>query len=232
MSMEISYYGCITQVFSLFFFMLADFFLLTAMAYDRYIAICDPPHYESIMNTKACLQLAAMAWIAGLFYSAWHTCSTFAVTFCSNVLNQFFCEIPQLLKISCDNAYLIDVGVIVFNACIFLGCFGFIIISYVQIFKSVLRIPTSQGQNKAFSACFPNLIVISLTISTGAIAYLKPTSDSPSDVDVVTAVLYSVIPPLMNLIIYTMRNREIKIVLWKMFKCDIYAWKQISFSST
>ncbi|XP_070584555.1 olfactory receptor 14A16-like [Erythrolamprus reginae] len=220
-SREISYYGCMTQVFFLFFFIISDLFLLTAMAYDRYIAICDPLRYESIMDTKACLQLTAIVWIAGLLFSAWHTCSTFAINFCSNILNQFFCEVPQLLKVSCDNAYLFEVGVIVLNACISLGCFSFIIISYVQIFKSVLRIPTSQGRNKAFSTCFPHLIVVSLLISTGSIAYLKPTSDSPSDVDVVIAVLYCVIPPLMNPIIYTMRNKEIKIALWKMFKCEI-----------
>ncbi|KAM6448993.1 olfactory receptor 14A16-like [Liasis olivaceus] len=218
---EISYAGCITQVFSLFFFLISDLFLLTAMAYDRYIAICDPLHYETIMDVKACLQLAAIAWITGLLYSALHTCSTFAVTFCSNVLNQFFCEIPQLLKVSCDNSYLIEVGVILFSACIVFACFGFIIVSYVQIFKSVLRIPSSQRRNKAFSTCFPHLLVVSLFISTGSIAYLKPTSDSPSDVDLVITVLYSVIPPLMNPIIYTMRNRDIKIALWKMFKCDI-----------
>ncbi|XP_063157917.1 olfactory receptor 14A16-like [Candoia aspera] len=218
---EISYSGCITQVFSLFFFLISDFFLLTAMAYDRFIAICDPLHYETIMDMKVCLQLAAIAWIAGLLYSALHTCSTFVVTFCSNVLNQFFCEIPQLLKASCDNSYLIEVGVIAFSACIIFPCFGFIIVSYVQIFKSVLRIPTSHGRNKAFSTCFPHLIVVSLFISTASIAYLKPTSDSPSDMDMVITVLYSVVPPLMNPMIYTMRNRDIKAALWEMFKCGV-----------
>ncbi|XP_026575045.1 olfactory receptor 14A16-like [Pseudonaja textilis] len=220
-SREISYYGCITQVFSLFFFLISDLFFLTGMAYDRYIAICDPLHYKSIMDRKACLQLAAIAWITGFLYSALHTCSTFAVTFCSNVLNQFFCEIPQLLKVSCNNSYQIEVGVILFSVFIVFGCFSLIIVSYVWIFKSVFRIPTSHGQSKAFSTCIPHLIIVSLFISTGSVAYLKPTSDSPSDIDTVITVLYSVIPPLMNPIIYTMRNREIKVALWKMFKCDI-----------
>ncbi|KAM3821175.1 olfactory receptor 14A16-like [Vipera latastei] len=214
---HISYLGCVVQVFLFVSFAASDLSLLTVMAYDRYVAICDPLHYETIMDRKACLQMAAIAWITGLLYSALHTCSTFTVTFCSNVLNQFFCEIPQLLKVSCDNSYLIEVGVILFSACIVFGCFGFIIVSYVQIFKSVLRIPTSQGLNKAFSTCIPHLIVVSLFISTGSVAYLKPTSDSPSDIDTVITVLYSVVPPLMNPIIYTMRNREIKVALWKMF---------------
>ncbi|XP_028560248.1 olfactory receptor 14A16-like [Podarcis muralis] len=215
---EISFSGCVAQVYSLFFFLISDLFLLTGMAYDRYVAICDPLHYETVMGRKACIQMAASAWIAGLLYSALHTGSTFAITFCSNIINQFFCEIPQLLKISCDNLYLIEVGVIAFSAFIVFTCFGFIVVSYVQIFKSVLRIPTTQGRNKAFSTCLPHLIVVSLFISTGAIAYLKPVSGAPSDLDLVISVLYSVVPPLMNPIIYTMRNRDIKVALCKMFQ--------------
>ncbi|XP_054849957.1 olfactory receptor 14A16-like [Eublepharis macularius] len=218
---EISYSGCVAQVYSLFFFLISDLFLLTGMAYDRYVAICDPLHYETLMDRKACIKMAASAWVAGLLYSGLHTGSTFAITFCSNVINQFFCEIPQLLKVSCDNLYLIEVGVVVFSAFIVFSCFGFIIVSYVHIFKSVLRIPTTQGRNKAFSTCVPHLIVVSLFISTGSFAYLKPNSRSPSDLDLVVAVLYSVVPPLMNPIIYTMRNRDIKAALWKMFQCGI-----------
>ncbi|XP_066486072.1 olfactory receptor 14A16-like [Tiliqua scincoides] len=228
---EISYSGCVAQVYSLFFFLIVDLFLLTGMAYDRYVAICDPLHYETVMDRKGCIQMAASAWIVGLFYSALHTGSTFANTFCSNVLNQFFCEIPQLLKISCNNLYLIEVGVVVFSAFIVFSCFGFIVVSYVQIFKSVLRIPTTQGRNKAFSTCIPHLIVVSLFISTGSFAYLKPTSGSPSNLDLVVAVLYSVVPPLMNPIIYTMRNRDIKAALGKMIQGGVPSLITASFTS-
>ncbi|XP_054849958.1 olfactory receptor 14A16-like [Eublepharis macularius] len=226
---EISYSGCIAQVYSLFVFLISDLFLLTGMAYDRYIAICDPLHYETLMDRKACIKMAASAWVAGLLYSGLHTGSTFAITFCSNVINQFFCEIPQLLKVSCDNLYLIEVGVDIFSAFLAFSCFGFIIVSYVHIFKSVLRIPTTQGRNKAFSTCVPHLIVVSLFISTGSFAYLKPNSRSPSDLDLVVAVLYSVVPPLMNPIIYTMRNRDIKAALWKMFQCGICSGRKSRF---
>ncbi|XP_062992772.1 olfactory receptor 14A16-like [Elgaria multicarinata webbii] len=229
-SREISYSGCVAQVFSLFFFLISDLFLLTGMAYDRYVAICDPLHYETVMDRKACIQLAATAWIAGFLYATLHTGSTFANTFCSNVINQFFCEIPQLLKISCNNLYLIEVGVIIFSEFIVFLCFGFIVVSYVRIFKSVLRIPTTQGRSKAFSTCLPHLIVVSLFISTGSIAYLKPASGSPSDLDVVVTVLYSVVPPLMNPVIYTMRNRDIKAALRKMFVCGISSRNQASSS--
>ncbi|XP_042329654.1 LOW QUALITY PROTEIN: olfactory receptor 14A16-like [Sceloporus undulatus] len=227
---DISYSGCVAQVFSCFFFLISDLFLLTSMAYDRYVAICDPLHYETVMSRKVCIQLATSAWLAGLVYSALHTGSTFAITFCSNIIGQFFCEIPQLLKISCDDMYLVEVGVIVFSIFIVFPCFGFIVASYVQIFKSVLRIPTTQGRSKAFSTCLPHLIVVSLFISTGSIAYLKPISGSPSELDVVVTVLYSVVPPLMNPIIYTMRNQDIKVALWKMFQCGTPFWHQGSSS--
>ncbi|XP_015282224.1 PREDICTED: olfactory receptor 14A16-like [Gekko japonicus] len=226
---EISYSGCVAQVYSLFFFLISDLFLLTGMAYDRYVAICDPLHYEAVMDRKVCIKMATSAWVAGLLYSGIHTSSTFAITFCSNVINQFFCEIPQLLKVSCDSMYLIEFGVLVFSTLIALSCFGFIIVSYVHIFKSVLRIPTTQGRNKAFSTCVPHLIVVSLFISTGSFAYLKPNAQSPSDLDLVFAVLYSVVPPLMNPIIYTMRNRDIKAALWKMLQCGIFPGRKARF---
>ncbi|XP_015275352.1 PREDICTED: olfactory receptor 14A16-like [Gekko japonicus] len=226
---EISYSGCVAQVYFLFFFLASDFFLLTGMAYDRYVAICDPLHYETVIDRKVCIKIAASAWVAGLLYSGLHTSSTFAIAFCSNVINQFFCEIPQLLKVSCDNLYLIEFGVVVFSAFIAFSCFGVIIVSYVHIFRSVLRIPTTQGRNKAFSTCVPHLIVVSLFSSTGSFAYLKPNSQSPSDLDLVVAVLYSVVPPLMNPIIYTMRNRAIKAALWKMLQCGIFSGRKARF---
>ncbi|XP_077169375.1 olfactory receptor 14A16-like [Paroedura picta] len=226
---EISHFGCVAQVYSLIFLLASDYFLLTGMAYDRYVAICDPLHYETVMDRKVCIKMATSAWVAGLLYSGLHTGSTFAITFCSNVINQFFCEIPQLLKISCDNLYLIEVGVLVFSAFIVFSCFSFIIVSYVHIFKSVLRIPTTQGRNKAFSTCVPHLIVVSLFVSIASFTYLKPNSRSPSDLDLVFAILYSVVPPLMNPVIYTMRNRDIRVALWKMFQCGIFSRRKTRF---
>ncbi|XP_065271455.1 olfactory receptor 14A16-like [Emys orbicularis] len=211
---SISYAGCVAQVFFLFFFVTADFSLLTIMAYDRYVAICQPLHYERMMNSKACVQMAAGAWISGILYSVLHTGNTFALTFCGgNMVDQFFCEIPQLLKLSCSDSYLSEVGVLAFSVCLLLGCFVFIIVSYVQIFKSVLRIPSEQGQHKAFSTCLPHLTVVSLVVFTGAFAYLKPTSSSPSALDLVVAVLYSVLPQIMNPIVYSLRNKEMKAAL-------------------
>ncbi|XP_053903637.1 olfactory receptor 14A16-like [Malaclemys terrapin pileata] len=211
---SISYAGCVAQVFFFLAFMTADFSLLTIMAYDRYVAICQPLHYDTMMSSRACVQMTAGAWISGILYSVLHTGNTFALTFCrGNMVDQFFCEVPQLLKLTCSDSYLSEVRVLTFSVCLILGCFVFIIVSYVQIFKSVLRIPSEQGRHKAFSTCLPHLTVVSLVVFTGAFAYLKPTSSSPSALDLVVAVLYSVLPQIMNPIVYSLRNKEIKAAL-------------------
>ncbi|XP_023970048.2 olfactory receptor 14A16-like [Chrysemys picta bellii] len=217
---SISYAGCVAQVFFLLFLLGADFSFLTIMAYDRYVAICQPLHYDTMMNSRACVQMAASAWITGILHSILHTRNTFALTFCGgNMVDQFFCEIPQLLKLSCSDAYLSGIGVLAFSACLLLGCFVFIIVSYVQIFKSVLRIPSEQGRHKAFSTCLPHLTVVSLVVFTGSFAYLKPTSSSPSALDLVVAVLYSVLPPTMNPIVYSLRNKEMRAALRRLTGC-------------
>ncbi|XP_044840666.1 olfactory receptor 14A16-like [Mauremys mutica] len=213
----ISYPGCVTQVFLFFLFTAADLALLTIMAYDQHIAICQPLHYERVMNRRACVQMAASAWITGIVYSALHTGNTFRLPFCqSNVINQF-CEIPQLLKLVCSGSYLSEVGLLAFSVFLCLNCFVFIIVSYVQIFKTVLRIPSEQCRNKAFFTCLPHLTVVSLFLCTGFFAYLKPISSSASGLDLMMGVLYSLVPPVMNPIIYSMRNEETKAALKKLF---------------
>ncbi|XP_053903966.1 olfactory receptor 14A16-like [Malaclemys terrapin pileata] len=220
---SISYSGCVAQIFLVFFFASADFAILTLMAYDRYVAICQPLHYEMVMNRRACVQMAASAWIYGSLNSALHTGNTFAISFCGgNMVDQFFCEIPQFLKLACSDSYLIEVGFLIFSMCLASSCFVFIIVSYVQIFKAVLRIPSEQGRHKAFSTCLPHLIVVSLLFCTAAFAYLKPISSSSSGLNLMVAVLYSVLPPMMNPIIYSMRNKEMKSALseligWRLF---------------
>ncbi|KAM9119074.1 olfactory receptor 14A16-like [Pangshura tecta] len=216
----ISYSGCVAQVFFLVFFLGVDVSLLTVMAYDRYIDICQPLHYNAMMNSRACVKMAASAWISGILYSVLHTGNTFALTFCGgNMVDQFFCEIPQLLKLACSDSYLSEIGVLAFSVCLVLGCYIFITLSYVQIFKSVLRIPSEQGRHKAFSTCLPHLTVVSLFVCTGLFAYLKPTSNSPSPLDLMATVLYSVFTPIMNPVIYSMRNKEIKAALRRLSGC-------------
>ncbi|XP_050773947.1 olfactory receptor 14A16-like [Gopherus flavomarginatus] len=222
----ISYSGCVSQVFLLLFLGLADLGILTAMAYDRYVAICQPLHYERVMNRRACIQMAASAWICGILYSALHTGNTFVISFCGgNRVDQFFCDIPQLLKLACSDSDVNESGVIAFSACLVLSCFVLIIVSYVQIFKTVLRIPSEQGQHKAFSTCLPHITVVSLFVFTGIIAYLKPDSSSTSGLDLMVDVFYSTVPPVLNPIIYSMRNKEIKAALRKLIGQRLFMTK-------
>ncbi|KFP07402.1 Olfactory receptor 14J1, partial [Calypte anna] len=124
--------------------------------------------------------------------------------------------IPQILKLSCSHSYYKDFDLLVVSACLVFGCFLFIVVSYVEIFRSVLRIPPEQGRHKAFSMCLPHLAVVSLFVSTGIFVYLKPPSISSLSLDLVLAVLYSVVPPAVNPLIYSMRNQELMGSLWKL----------------
>ncbi|XP_074994637.1 olfactory receptor 14C36-like [Calonectris borealis] len=215
----ISYAGCAAQLFLLAFFITAEYCLLTVMAYDRYVAICQPLHYETLLGSRACVHMAAAAWGTGFLHSLLHTVNTFSLPLChGNAVDQFFCEIPPLLKLSCSHSYLREVGLLVVSVGFVFGCFVFIVVSYVEIFRAVLRIPSEQGRHKAFSTCLPHLAVVSLFVSTIMFAHLKPPSISSSALDLVVAVLYSVVPPAVNPLIYSVRNKELKDALRKLFE--------------
>uniref|UniRef100_A0A8C3J2W3 Olfactory receptor n=1 Tax=Calidris pygmaea TaxID=425635 RepID=A0A8C3J2W3_9CHAR len=207
----ISYWGCAAQLFFFIFFITAEFSLLTIMAYDRYVAICKPLHYGTLLGSRACVHMVAAAWGSVFLYALLHTANTFSIPLCQgNVLDQFFCEIPQILKLSCSDSYLREVGLIVVSVCLGFGCFVFIVVSYMQIFRAVLRIPSEQGQHKAFSTCLSHLALVSLFLSSAFFSQLKPPSISSPFLDLVVAVLYSVVPPSVNPLIYTLRNQDLK----------------------
>ncbi|XP_071415948.1 olfactory receptor 14J1-like, partial [Pithys albifrons albifrons] len=153
-------------------------------------------HYGTLLGSRACAHMAAAAWASGFLNALLHTANTFSLPLCQgNALGQFFCEIPHILKLSCSHSYLRELGLLVASVFLFMGCFIFIVFSYVQIFRAVLRIPSEQGRHKAFSTCLPHLAVVSLFVSTGMFSYLKPPSMSSPSLDLVVAVLYSVVPP-------------------------------------
>ncbi|XP_059688509.1 olfactory receptor 14J1-like [Gavia stellata] len=161
-----------------------------------YVAICKPLHYGTLLGSRACVHMAAAAWGSGFLYAVLHTANTFSLPLCQgNALDQFFCELPQILKLCCSESYLREVGLLILSSFLVFGCFVFMVLSYVQIFRVVLRIPSEQGRHKAFSTCLPHLVVVSLFISTSFFAYLKPPSISSPSLDLVLAVLYSVVPP-------------------------------------
>ncbi|XP_064903909.1 olfactory receptor 14J1-like, partial [Columba livia] len=174
-------------------------------------------HYGTLLGSRACVHMAAAAWATGFLNALLHTANTFSLPLCKgNVLGQFFCEIPHILKLSCSHSHLRELGLLVVSACLFFTCFIFIVVSYVQILRAVLRIPSEQGRHKAFSTCLPHLAVVSLFVSTGAFAYLKPPSICSPSLDLVVSVLYSVVPPAVNPLIYSMRNQELKDALCKL----------------
>ncbi|KAM6107511.1 uncharacterized protein FYN12_014527 [Phoenicopterus ruber ruber] len=213
----ISYAGCAAQVFLFVFLVGAEISLLTIMAYDRYVAICKPLHYETLLGSRACAHMAAAAWGSGFLNAVLHTANTFSLPLCQgNAVDQFFCEIPHILRMSCSDSYLREVGLLVASACLVFGCFVFIVVSYMQIFRAMLRIPSEQGQHKAFSTCLPHLAVVSLFFSTAIFAHLKPPSISSPALNLVVSVLYSVVPPAVNPLIYSLRNKEIKDALKKL----------------
>ncbi|KAM6033105.1 olfactory receptor 14A16-like [Theristicus caerulescens] len=207
----ISYAGCAAQVFFFLFSISAELHLLTVMAYDRYVAICQPLHYGTLLGSSTCVKMTTAAWGSSFLNAVLHTANTFSLPLCQgNGLNQFFCEVSQILRLSCSHSYLREAELLVAGVFLAFGCFVFILFSYVQIFRAVLRIPSEQGRHKAFSTCLPHMAVVSLYVSTGTFAYLKPPSISFPSLDLVVAVLYAVVPPTLNPLIYSMRNKELK----------------------
>ncbi|XP_015275388.1 PREDICTED: olfactory receptor 14A16-like [Gekko japonicus] len=213
---SISYSGCVAQVFFYLLFAGSDLAILTIMAHDRYVAICNPLQYETVMHNRACIQMAVSAWFTGIISATLHTTSTFAIAFCSNRINQFFCEIPQLLKLACSDLYLVEVGLLIFTCSLGGGCFVYIIITYIKIFAAVLRMPSVHGQKKALSTCIPHLTVVSLLVFSGIFAYARPPGNTSSELNVIYAMIYAVLSPLLNPFIYGMRNKEIKAALFKL----------------
>ncbi|TRZ05361.1 hypothetical protein HGM15179_021746 [Zosterops borbonicus] len=214
---NISYTGCAAQVFMLVFFLASEYFLVTIMCYDRYVSICKPLHYGTLLGSRACAHMAAAAWASAFLNALLHTANTFSLPLChGNAVGQFFCEIPHILKLSCSKSYLRELRLIVLTTFLYFGCFVFIVFSYVQILRAMLRIPSEQGHHKAFSTCFPHLDVVSLFLSTAAFAYLKPSSISSPSLDLALSVLYSVVPPALNPLIYSLRNQELKAAVWRL----------------
>ncbi|XP_059716616.1 olfactory receptor 14J1-like [Haemorhous mexicanus] len=214
---DISYSGCAAQVFFFLFFISAEFSLLTIMCYDRYVSICKPLHHGTLLGSRACAHMAAAAWASAFLNALLHTANTFSLPLCQgNALGQFFCEIPHILKLSCSHSKLREHGIIVVVASLAFGCFLFIVFSYVQIFRAVLRIPSEQGRHKAFSTCLPHLAVVSLFLSTIMFAHLKPLSISSPSLDLALSVLYSVVPQVLNPLIYSLRNQRLKASLLRL----------------
>ncbi|XP_052019067.1 olfactory receptor 14J1-like [Apodemus sylvaticus] len=226
----ISYGQCMLQVF--FFTALAwsETAILTVMSYDRYVAICLPLHYEVIMSPRKCTWSVAAVWLSGSISGTLYTTSILSIRFCGErIIHQFFCDVPQLLKLSCSNDYFVIMGVVNFLSAMAFFCFIGIVISYVHIFSTVLRMPSAESRSKVFSTCLPHLFVVSLFLSTGAFAYLNPTSDSPTALEFLFSIFYTVLLPTLNPVIYSLRSKILKSVARKLlFSTKFTGWNHLT----
>ncbi|XP_030403620.1 olfactory receptor 1009-like [Gopherus evgoodei] len=212
----ISFNGCIVQIFFISLSIAAEIFILTAMAYDRYTAICDPLRYMERMSKQICVQLVSGAWTIGFFHALLNTVFTSKLRFCGpNEINHFSCELPPLLQRSCTdtltNQVVLLTSVVIFGSSSFL----FTLISYIYIISTILRIRSAEGRSKAFSTCSSHLIVIGLFYLTAFFQYTKPSSVSSVVLDEIFSIQYSILTPMLNPIIYSLKNKEVKIALGK-----------------
>ncbi|XP_075768200.1 olfactory receptor 10A7-like [Pelodiscus sinensis] len=207
----ISVTGCLTQYYFFGGLAASECLLLSVMSYDRYLAICNPLHYTARMSSRSCLQLAGGSWIGGFLACSITTVPLSQLTFCGpNGINHFFCDLIPLVKLSCNHPLLMDT--LAFSACLVFALVPFLLTlaSYICIISTILRIRSSTGRQKAFSTCSSHLIVVSVYYGTILIAYMFPTTDSLSDFKKVLSVSYTVLTPLVNPLIYALRNREVQ----------------------
>ncbi|XP_036756323.2 olfactory receptor 5V1-like [Manis pentadactyla] len=209
---SISFLGCALQLYFLVALAGTEVFLLAVMAYDRYVAICFPLRYILIMTKARCAQLAAGTWVAGFLNSLLHTVSTFHLSFCkSNQVNQYYCDIPPVVALSCSSTYLAEMLVLVVGGVSGIGAFLTTFISYVYIISTILKIQSVEGKRKAFSTCASHLLVVCLFYGTAIFTYIRPSSSHHSpDRDRLIGMLYGVITPMLNPMIYSLRNTEVK----------------------
>ncbi|XP_004464002.1 olfactory receptor 14C36-like [Dasypus novemcinctus] len=227
-NMAISMAGCTAQIFFVVAFVAVEFLFLTIMAGDRYVAICQPLHYPVVMKPQVCVQMTLASIFSGLVHSGFHTGSTFRLPFCqSNVVHQFFCDMPSLLKLSCSDTLNNEILIFISSVVVAGGCFAFIIMSYFHIFSTVLKFPNRGEQGKAFSTCVPHIFVVTIFVSSAVTVYVKPTSSSPTYQDMLTSVFYSIVPPFLNPIIYSLRNKQIKEAVKRVMRRKLYSGKNI-----
>ncbi|XP_006893958.1 PREDICTED: olfactory receptor 14I1-like [Elephantulus edwardii] len=215
---SISYLGCVAQVYFFFAFASAELAFLTVMSYDRYVAICHPLQYGAMMTPEKCYQMAGIAWLVCFSYAAVHTGNMFWEPISrSNRIHQFFCDIPHVLALVSCEVFFVEFLTLALSSCLVVGCFLLMVISYYQIFLTVFKIPSVESRAKAFSTCSPQVIVTVLFLTTGLFAAMGPIAKSSSIQDLVIAMAYTVLPPFLNPIIYSLRNKEIKASIWKLF---------------
>nr|XP_033809531.1 olfactory receptor 1361-like isoform X1 [Geotrypetes seraphini]XP_033809661.1 olfactory receptor 1361-like isoform X1 [Geotrypetes seraphini] len=215
----ISLPACIVQVYFLFFVGSMEFFLLAVMAFDRYVAICDPLRYSMVMSQKLCLGLVSGSWVVAALNSTLHSILLSRLSFCGSItIHHFFCDIPPLLKLSCSDTSLSESAMFSEGALVVMGPFLFIVLSYIRIISAILKIRSAHGRSKAFSTCSSHLTVVIFFYGTVMFIYFRPSSSSSIDYDRAVSAVYSSVTPMINPFIYSLRNTEVKGVLAKFLR--------------
>ncbi|OCT68911.1 hypothetical protein XELAEV_18040219mg [Xenopus laevis] len=212
----ISFNQCILQLYVFLSLASTEFLSLTAMAYDRYVAICNPLHYFILMSKKMCALLTIMCWLVGFLDPMAHTVFISRLNFCrSNIINHFYCDVSVLLNLSCDNTYFIEFMSIIVGSVFGLPAFILTLSSYVCIVSTIMKIPSSQRRWKTFSTCVSHLTVVIIFYGTLLIVYMSPITYYSSAKAKSLSLLYTVLIPLCNPLIYTLRNKDVTVSLWK-----------------
>ncbi|XP_076982582.1 olfactory receptor 13A1-like [Tamandua tetradactyla] len=210
--------GCMTQLFFLTWILGVELLLLSVMAYDRYVAICRPLHYHTLMSRPLCALLAGSVWVVSGINTSVNTGLIMRLTFCGpNKIHHFLCEVPTLLLLACSPTYLNDMMDVF--ADIFFGVVTFLLtmLSYTFIIASILRIRSAEGKRRAFSTCSSHLLVVCLYFSTVIYTYILPGSGSSVGNVKVAAIMYMAVSPTLNPLIYTLRNKDVKVALRRVF---------------
>ncbi|XP_028625943.1 olfactory receptor 5B12-like [Grammomys surdaster] len=207
----ISYNACAAQMFFFAAFATIESFILASMAYDRHVAVCKPLHYSTTMTTMTCALLLAGSYVSGLFQSSIHVAFTFHLSFChSKMVNHFFCDIPPLLALSCSNIYTNEI--VLFMLAAFNVAFTLLVIltSYLLIFIAILRMRSAESRKKAISTCASHLTTVSIFYGTIIFMYLQPSSSHSMNTDKMASVFYTMVIPMLNPLVYSLRNKEVK----------------------
>ncbi|XP_050773587.1 olfactory receptor 6B1-like [Gopherus flavomarginatus] len=212
----ISFSGCITQLSFFVFMVTAECLLLLLMSYDHYLAICNPLHYAALMSKRVCIQILSGSWIIAFSCSTVITFMMVGLTFCGpNKIDHFFCDFSPMLKLSCSDTSLIELVDLILSFAIILPTLLLTLTSYVCIIATILRIPSTTGRQKAFSTCSSHLIVVATFYGSLIIIYMAPKAGTAGDLRKVFSVFYTVLTPLFNPLIYSLRNKEVKEALKK-----------------
>ncbi|XP_073529505.1 olfactory receptor 2D3-like [Phyllobates terribilis] len=205
----ISFVGCALQVYFYLWLGETECILLAFMAYDRFVAICDPLRYNAIMNSVVCVWMIGASWLTGCIISSMDMYFTYRLTYCGpNIINHFFCEVPLLLQLSCTDISVNNVVKLVGGTVLLCVPLSLILISYFRIFVSIVRIRS--GRYKAFSTCISHLVVVTIFYGTAMFMYIRPKSLATEDTDKLMAVFYTVITPMLNPVIYSLRNKDVQ----------------------